>query len=151
MSATRIAGWREWVALPSLGIPAIKAKLDTGARTSALHAFDVTRFRRGGVRHVRFAVHPYQRDDEMQVVVEAPLVERRTVRSSSGHEDRRLVILTDVEFLGERWPIEITLARRDRMGFRLLLGRTALAERILVDSGRSFVGGTRPRARSQRG
>ncbi len=139
--ALSIAGWREWVAFPDLGIPAIKAKLDTGARTSALHAYDVERFRRNGVSMVRFKVHPIQRSEEAVVVAEAPRVEPRTVRSSSGHEDRRVVIVTEIEMLGTRWPIEVTLARRDRMGFRLLLGRTALEGQFLVDSGRSFVGG----------
>ncbi len=136
-----VAGWREWVSFPDLGIAGIKAKLDTGARTSALHAYEVEGFRRGGVSMVRFKVHPLQRSEEAVVVAEAPRVERRTVRSSSGHEDRRVVIRTDIEMLGRRWPIEVTLARRDRMGFRLLLGRTALAGQFLVDSGRSFVGG----------
>lgn len=135
------AGWREWVSLPGLGIPKIKAKLDTGARTSSLHAYDVHRFRRNGVEIVRFKVHPMQRNSRAVVVAEAPRLETRKVRSSSGHETHRDVIRTDIEMLGQRWPIEITLARRDAMGFRLLLGRQALRGRFLVDPGRSFIGG----------
>ena len=134
------AGWREWVSLPELGIPQIKAKLDTGARTSSLHAYDIDRFTRDGVEMVRFKVHPMQRNSR-SVVVEAPRLETRKVRSSSGHETHRDVVRADIEMLGQRWPIEITLARRDTMGFRLLLGRQALKGRFLVDPGRSFIGG----------
>ncbi len=135
------AGWREWVSLPELGIPKIKAKLDTGARTSSLHAFDVDPFVRDGVEMVRFKVHPIQRDSRTVIVAEAPRVDTRKVRSSSGQETHRDVIRADIEMLGQRWPMEITLARRDTMGFRLLLGRQALKGRFLVDPGRSFVGG----------
>ena len=134
-------GWREWVALPELGIPAIKAKIDTGARTCALHAFDVELFRRRGQAMVRFKVHPLQRDSKTTVRCEAVLLERRRVKSSSGQADERLVIVTPIEILGERWPVEITLARRDSMGFRMLIGRQALRRRFVVDPSRSFHGG----------
>lgn len=134
-------GWREWIALPELGIAAIKAKVDTGAATSALHAFDLEFFSRRGVDMVRFKVHPLQRDSGATVVCEAPLLGRRKVRSSSGQAAVRPVIAAQVEVCGERWPVEITLAQRDAMGFRMLLGRQALRRRFFVDPGRSFYGG----------
>ena len=136
-------GWREWVALPKLGIPSIKAKVDTGARTSSLHAFDIERFRRRGVSMVRFAVHPEQRSGKHAVLVEAPLADRRPVRPSSGEAELRLVVVTDVELMGERFPVELTLTRRDAMGFRMLLGRQAMRGRFVVDPGRSFLNGRR--------
>jgi hypothetical protein len=139
-----VAGWREWVSLPDLGIDPIKAKLDTGARTSSLHAYDIEVFERAGRPMVRFKVHPIQRETRNVVVAEAPLKEHRTVKSSSGHTERRLVIVSDLVLMGRRWPIEITLTRRDAMGFRMLLGRRALKRRFLVDSARSFVGGPNP-------
>lgn len=133
-------GWREWVALPDLGVGAIKAKADTGARTSALHAFRIEPFRHEDADWVRFVVHPSQRDSHTSVPVEAPIAGERTVRNTSGRQERRLYIVTTVELMGRRWPIELTLARRDEMGFRMLLGRSAL-RRFLVDPGRSFVAG----------
>lgn len=136
-------GWREWVALPQLGITSIKAKVDTGARTSSLHAFDIERFRRKGVDMVRFSVHPEQRTRNHSVTVEAPLVDRRPVKPSSGEAEVRLVILTEVEILGRVTRVELNLTRRDSMGFRMLLGRQAIRGRFLVDPGRSFLNGRR--------
>lgn len=131
-------GWREWLALPDLSVPRIKVKVDTGARTSALHAFDVERFERDGVPWVRFAVHPMQRNTVSVQLGEAPLVEERWVRSSSGKQTRRPVILTTM-VLGEyRWQAELTLVRRDMMGFRMLLGRQAVRRRFWVDPGASY-------------
>lgn len=136
-----LVGWREWVVLEDFGAARIKAKVDTGARTSALHAFDVERFEQGGVDWVRFGVHPSQRDAETMVAVEAPLVGERWVRSSSGKATLRPVVATQL-LLGEhRFAIEVTLVRRDLMGFRMLLGRRALRGRFLVDPRRSFLGG----------
>lgn len=134
-----VVGWREWVALPELGIDRIKAKVDTGARTSSLHAFGLERFERDGRPMVRFEAHPLQRDASVTVPVEVELVDRRKVRSSTGTQTLRPVIETDLRLMEERWPIEITLIRRDLMGFRLLLGRQALRRRVLVDPGRSFL------------
>ncbi|MEQ9671964.1 ATP-dependent zinc protease family protein [Coleofasciculus sp. G2-EDA-02] len=134
-----IIGWRERVALPNLGISQIKAKIDTGARSSALHAFDVETFSWDGKTRVRFKVHPYQRDNHRTVCAEAELIDQRQVRNSGGHAQLRPVIQTMVELNGERWLIELTLTNRDVMGFRMLLGRQAIRKRFLVDAGRSFV------------
>jgi hypothetical protein len=142
-------GWREWVALPDLGVERIKAKIDTGARTSSLHAFDIRRVVRGGRRFVRFKVHPRQRDASFTVEARAPLIAVRRVRSSSGHVTERPVILTDVAILDQRWEIELTLIARDEMGFRMLLGRQAVRNRFLVDAGRSHVANPRPKRRDK--
>ncbi|MFW6599970.1 ATP-dependent zinc protease [Propionibacteriaceae bacterium Y2011] len=143
------AGWREWVALPGLGVPWVKAKLDTGARSSSIHAFDLEEFERDGGDWVRFAIHPWQRSAEDTTVVELPVHDRRLVRSSSGHSDRRVVVRTEIELLGTSVQAELTLTRRDQMGFRMLIGREALRGRFLVDPGRSYLGG-RPRRATRR-
>lgn len=140
-SAKQTIGWREWVALPDLKISLIKAKIDTGARSSALHAHDVEVIRRRGREVVRFKIHPLQRETAHEVQAEAELVDERWVRSSSGHRMRRPVILTTVEINGQQWPIELTLTSRDEMGFRMLLGRQAMRKRFLVDPARSFLSG----------
>jgi hypothetical protein len=134
-------GWREWVALPDWGVPAIKAKIDTGARTSALHAFDIETFERSGSTWARFLIHPWQDSGSDEIAVEAPLLDRRAVRSSSGASRLRPVVATTVELAGSLVPIEVTLTRRDEMGFRMLIGRQALRRRFLVDPGRSYLGG----------
>lgn len=136
-----VIGWREWVALPELGIKPIKVKVDSGARSSSLHAYDVKTFDRDGKAWVRFKVHPIQRSTHKTVVVEAEVLEYRSVRSSSGIAKMRPVIITEVELLGERWPVELTLASRDNMGFRMLLGREAFRGRFLVDGQKSYYGG----------
>lgn len=132
-------GWREWVALPSLGVSRIKAKVDTGARTSALHVRHLRRFERDGTAMVGFRVFPIQDDDETWLDAEAEWVEDRRVRSSSGTETLRPVIRTRLVMGSRRWTIELTLTRRDAMGFRLLLGRQALRGRTLVDPAASFL------------
>jgi hypothetical protein len=134
-----IIGWREQLALPELGIREVKAKIDTGARSSALHAFDVETFNSNGKRMVRFKVHPYQRDTYRTVMAEAELLDQRQVRNSGGQTQVRPVIETTVELNGDRWSIELTLTNRDVMGFRMLLGRQAVRRRFLVDAGRSFL------------
>lgn len=136
-----VIGWREWLALPDLGIDRIKVKVDTGARSSALHALAVEEIGRGEEIVARFVVHPIQRDSRTEVEVQAPLVDRRWVRSSSGRATLRPVIRTRVTLGRETFPIEVTLVRRDLMGFRMLLGRQALRKRFLVNPGRSFLAG----------
>lgn len=134
-----VIGWREEVALPELGIAEIKAKIDTGARSSALHAFNIETFEREGKTMVRFQVHPYQRDSHRTVTAEAELLDRREVRNSGGVQQMRPVIHTPVKLGNQEWMIELTLTNRDVMGFRMLLGRQAIRKRFLVDSSRSFV------------
>ena len=142
-----VIGWREWVTLPGLGITRIKAKLDTGARSSALHAFGVEVFRRDRKQMVRFVVHPFQRSSTDRVHAEAELLDMRMVRSSSGEVETRPVILTPVRLLEREWMIDLTLTNRDEMGFRMLLGRQALRGRFLIDAGRSFLAGDADTAR----
>ena len=134
-----VIGWREIVALPNIGISQIKAKIDTGARSSALHAFHLQKFQRDGQDMIRFQVHPYQRDSKHTVTTEAKLLEYREVRNSGGEAQLRPVILTNVELGGKQWQIELTLTNRDVMGFRMLLGRQAVRDRFLVDPGKSFI------------
>lgn len=137
-------GWREWISLPDLGIELIKAKVDTGARSSSLHAFDIRVMRRRGGDLIRFKVHPIQRSNRKVVEAVARILDERRIRSSSGHASMRYVIETDVEIGGERWPIELTLTNRDEMGFRMLLGRQAIRRRYVVDPGLSYLAGEAP-------
>ena len=136
-----VLGWREWAGLPGLGVERIKVKLDTGARTSSLHAFDLERFRRGETEMVRFEIHPHQRSADDAVLVEREVIDERWVRNSGGQRELRPVIETTVKIGEHVWPIELTLTRRDEMGFRMLLGRQGLKKRALVDPGRSFRAG----------
>lgn len=129
-------GWREWLALPELGIDMIKAKVDTGARTSALHAFEVQPSADGST--VRFAMHPKQRETDTVIWCESAVVDRRLVRDSGGHEEERFVIGTNILLGSACYAVEVTLTDRDSMGFRMLLGRTALSGRYLVNSARSY-------------
>lgn len=132
-------GWREWVHLPELGGATIKAKVDTGARTSALHAWNIRIETRDGVRFAQFDLHPLQRSDRQIVSCEAPLLDRRSIRNSGGEARIRPVIRTLIQVGPYVWPIELSLTPRDEMGFRMLLGRTAVRGRFLVDPGRSFL------------
>ncbi|MCA9016177.1 MAG: ATP-dependent zinc protease [Planctomycetaceae bacterium] len=136
-----VIGWREWVKLPDLGIETIKAKVDTGARSSSLHAYDLHKFKRDEEEWIRFKVHPVQRKTHEVIVAEARVFEYRSVRSSSGKASLRPVIITNVELLGIVWVVELTLANRDEMGFRMLLGREAFRQRFFVDAGGSYYGG----------
>ena len=134
-------GWREWIALPELAIDAIKIKVDTGASTSAIHAVHVKRFKEDGRDRVRFVVHPIQRRTDTTVHCVADIFDERQVTSSTGHRETRLVIRTPILIGGRSWPIELTLANRDTMGFRMLLGRAAMHGRLLVDPSASYLAG----------
>ena len=143
-------GWREWVALPELGIEAVRAKIDTGAASSSLHAFDLQRFERRGTPWVRFEIHPLQRSKGGAVVAEAPLAGEKLVRNPGGRQELRPFVDTEVAWNGHLWRIRLNLTSRDEMGFRMLLGREAVRRRFLVDPGRSFLGDapTPPEAQS---
>ena len=143
-----ILGWREWIGLPDLKVERIKAKVDTGARTSALHAWDIHPFRRGDNTFVKFVLHPIQRNNDVEVACTARVIATRYVRSSIGQREKRYVIQSTVNLVEFSWPIEITLTNRDEMGFRMLLGRSALHRDVLVAPRSSYRLGKPKRKRS---
>ena len=149
MTDKPVLGWREWLGFPGLGITQIKAKVDTGARTSCLHAFFVEPFDREGKDWVRFGIHPLQGDTEEVAICEAPVKDKRVVRDSGGHEEMRYVVQTPVSIGAQEHMIEVTLTDRDTMKFRALLGRTAIRGHYLVDSSRSYLQGKRKRRKSK--
>ncbi|MFT5218755.1 MAG: hypothetical protein ACI9LO_002697 [Planctomycetota bacterium] len=134
-------GWREWVALPDLNLPAIKAKVDTGAKTSALHAFQIDNFQQDGIDMVRFLIHPIQKNQEFQIECQAPVFDYREVSDSGGHREMRYVIETSMTLGGLHCPVELTLTNRDNMRFRMLIGRRAMEDRLLVDPAASYLSG----------
>lgn len=140
-------GWREWLGLPELGIRRVKAKVDTGARSSSLHAENIELFQARGRTGVRFLVLPLQRRRQNALECQAPLHDERYVKSSNGSEELRPVIRTTVAWGGQIWEIDLTLTSRDLMGFRMLLGREAIRRRYLVDTGRSYLGGKADRGK----
>ncbi len=139
-----IIGWREWLALPELGVPGVKAKIDTGARTSALHVVDLDVFEACGRQRVRFTLHPLRKRLEIAIVCTADVIDRRMVSDSGGHREPRWVIRTPVALGNRCWPIELTLTNREDMLFRMLLGRTAM-HGLLIDPWRSYRHGRAPR------
>ena len=140
-SAVATLGWREWVALPDLGLAAIKAKVDTGARTSALHAFLIEPYCDNDVDMLRFLIHPIQHNDDFVVECHCPVLDQREVTDSGGHREMRYVIESEVVIGDNHLPIQMTLTNRDTMAFRMLLGRRAMEDRFLVDPGASYVNG----------
>ncbi|MCB1010993.1 MAG: RimK/LysX family protein [Microthrixaceae bacterium] len=142
-STKSVIGWREWVVIPEFGDDPVKAKVDTGARTSALHAFGLTLEESEGATVAHFEYHPLQRSGEGRAMVSREVVGFRKVRSSNGRTEIRPVIRTEVVVGALAWPIDITLTSRDTMGFRMLLGRAAIKGRFLVDPGRSYLQGPR--------
>jgi ribosomal protein S6--L-glutamate ligase len=138
-----VIGKEEWCALPELGLPAIKARIDSGAKTSSLHAFNIHPFEENGRRYVHFDIHPIQDNRKIIQSCRGLVVDRRDVKSSSGEKERRHVIKTPVTLGEETWEIEVTLTNRDSMGYRMLLGREAMKERVLIDPDSSFCLGTR--------
>ena len=144
--AATIVGWREWVALPQADVPWVKAKIDTGARSSAIHAFDLEVFVPPGEADewVRFSIHPWQKSDDDHVELSLPVLDTREVRSSNGQVEKRYAVALDVVLAGRTLTTVMTLSNRDEMGFRMLIGREALERGYLVDSSKSYAGG-RPR------
>lgn len=139
MSDSRmIVGNQEWCAFPDLGIPAIKARIDSGAKTSSIHAFNISPFKRDGQSWVSFEVHPLQNNRRTVVRCEKPVIDKRSIKSSSGISESRYVISAPIKIGGELWDIQLTLANRDSMGFRMLLGREAMEGKIVIDPGESF-------------
>jgi len=133
-----IVGWREWVSLPDLKIPHIKAKLDTGARTSVLHTYFIEPLKGYKQPRVRFGVHPLQRTNKREIICTAEISDERRIVDSGGHPEMRFIILTLLKMGDKAWPIELSLTNREQMRFRLLLGRTAMRESLTVDPALSF-------------
>ena len=138
MAEAFVLGWEEWVGLPDLALPAIRAKVDTGAKTSALHAFFIEPFGLSGRRMVRFGVHPIPGRNDVKVICTAEVIDHREVTSSNGESEMRYVIRTHVKLADRTWPIELTLANRETMSYRMLIGRQAIQDDMLVDPATSF-------------
>src|SRR5690349_7884170 len=134
-------GWREWVGLPELAIPAMKAKIDTGARTSALHAFYIEPFTKDRAEYVRFGIYLKRKTGIIEKECIAPIIDRRTVTDSGGHSEERIVIRTPIMIGTDHWPVEITLTNRDGLKYSMLLGRSALSGRYQIDIVHSYLAG----------
>ena len=147
-SELKMLGWREWVSLPDLDIKRIKCKVDTGARTSALHTFFVEPDTQRNI--VRFGIHPLQNRTDKEMVCEANILDYREVSDSGGHKEKRYVIESTIQIGDYRWPIEINLAGRDTMRFRMLLGRTAIGHSFGVDPARAYLVGKPRRKKIQK-
>jgi len=133
-----IIGRAEWFSFPTLGIPAIKARIDSGAKTSSIHAYHIKPFQRDGVDWVKFEVHPVQGNRRVVIDCESPIVDQRKVKSSSGTSEKRYVVRAPVTIGDRVWDIELTLTNRDSMGYRMLLGREAMIGRMMIDPEKSF-------------
>lgn len=140
-----VIGWREYVKLPDLGVSRIKVKVDSGARSSSLHAFAIEEFVKDGIAWVRFNICPDQHSSKKVIPAEAKVLDVRMVKNSGGKKTKRFVIETTLRLLDLDFPIELTLANRDEMGFRMLLGRQAMRRRFLMDPGGSYYGGRPPK------
>jgi hypothetical protein len=134
-------GWREWVALPDLGLPAIKAKVDSGAKTSVLHAYHTEQYQADGVDMVMFLIHPIQKNYDFHVECHAPIIDYREVSDSGGHMEMRYVIESNILIGNASWPIELSLTNRDTMRFRMLLGRRAMENRAIIEPAASYLNG----------
>lgn len=134
-----IVGSEEWCSLPSIGIPTIKARVDSGAKTSALHAINIKTYTKDNQEWVKFDVNPIQNNAKALIHCDAKLIDQRIVKSSSGFREKRYVIQTQVSLGGKTWEIEVTLTNRDSMGYRMLLGREAMSGRVMVDPEQKFV------------
>lgn len=139
-----VIGWREWVSLPELGGAVVRAKIDTGARTSSIHAFGLELFEKDGKEYARFAIHPDHRSPGPAVIVETPVLGHRSVRNPGGRSEDRPVIRTKLVIGTYRFLTEVNLTRRDNMGMPMLLGRHTVRRRFVVDPGRSYLVGTPP-------
>lgn len=135
-----LIGWREWASMPELNIPFIKVKVDTGAKTSALHAYNIEILHKNGKEYAKFIVHPLQRNDTIARYCEAEIVDKRNVKSSNGYSEERLVIRTPIKIGNNSWNIDITLTKRDIMKHRMLLGRTAM-KNLIIDPSRTYCQG----------
>lgn len=139
-SDSKIIGWREWASLPDLGLVAIKGKIDTGAKTSSLHAFDIELVEKGTKTYVNFKVHPLQHDFSVVINCQALLIDRRVVTDSGGHKEERYVIRTAIVLSGLKKRIELTLTNRETMKYRMLIGRAALKQ-FYIDPTQSYLAG----------
>jgi len=141
MTEKIIIGKEEWIELPKLGLPAVKARIDSGAKTSSLHAFNMELFEKNGKKYVEFDIHPLQKNKKVKKKCRAQIIDKRQVKSSSGESEKRFVINTPMKLGEETWTIQVTLTNRDSMGYRMLLGREAMEKRILIDPDLSFCKG----------
>lgn len=139
MHGKTVIGWREWTSFPQLNIPAIKFKTDTGAKTSCLHSFKQDFFTKDGRQWIRFGIHPLQRRRDVEIFCEAPIIDFRKITNSGGQTEERPVISSQIVLGKSSWDIELTLTDRDSMKFRMLLGRNAMEDRLIVDPSRSYV------------
>ena len=135
----KLVGWREWVSLPELGVDRVKVKVDTGARTSALHASELVSTKEGDLEFVSFTLHPLQNNTQTKIRCKARVKEHRLVKDSGGREETRVVIETNIILGDDQWTIELTLADRETMAFRMLLGRNAIRNQFYVDPTRAYL------------